>query len=146
MTSVLGFTAAVLFLLYFWYFIRIIKGRPQAFELELLKSLARWMVSKGPAAKSGMWLMYWSSFLIEAAYLGMAYLTVTNPFMHYFTLAIIALEAYHLTWLGLNFRRFFAGRIPVSQLFNWRMERMSALTLFSYSLLLLATLAFFRVG
>lgn len=146
MTLVLGITAAVLFLLYSWYFIRIIKGKPQSFELEILKSLAQWMVQTGPASKGRMWLMYWASLLIEVGYLGMAWLTVSNPFMHYFTITVIALESYHLLWLGLSFRQFFAGRKPVAKLFNWRLERMSALTLFSYSLLLLITLAFFQVN
>lgn len=144
MTLALGLTAAVLFLLYSWYFIRIIKGKPQSFELELLKSLAQWMVQKGPASKGRMWLMYWVSMLIEAGYLGMAYLTLDNPFMHYFTITVILLEIYHLMWLGFSFRRFFKGRKPVSQLFNWPLERWSALTLFSYSLLLLIALAFFQ--
>lgn len=143
MALALGIIAAVFFLLYSWYFIRIIKGRPQSFELSLMKSLAQWMVQEGPPSKGKMWLMYWISLLIEVFYLGMAWLTVTNPFMHYFTMAVIALESYHLLWLGLSFRRFFAGRAPVSRIFNWRLERMSALTLFSYSLLLVITLAYF---
>lgn len=143
MTWVLGTTAAVLFFLYSWYFIRIIKGKPQSFELELLKSLAQWMVQTGPASKARMWLMYWVSVLIEAVYLGMAYLTVNNAFMYYLTITVIALEVYHLLWLMLSFRHFFAGHKPVAKLFNWRLERISALTLFSYSLLLLITLIFF---
>lgn len=143
MTVALGLTAAVLFLLYFWYFIRIIKGKPQSFEFEILKTLAQWMVHKGTASKGQMWLIYWLSLFIEVVYLGMAYLTLSNPFMHYFTVMVIAIEAWHLLWLGMSFRRFFAGRTLISQLFNWRLERMSALTLFSYSLLLLVTLVFF---
>ncbi|HRX21997.1 MAG TPA: hypothetical protein P5273_09790 [Syntrophomonadaceae bacterium] len=146
MTLALGITAAALFLLYSWYFIRIIKGNPRLFELELLKSLARWMVQKGPASKGRMWLMYWSSLLIEAGYLGMAYITLGNPFMHYFTITVMLLEIYHLIWLGFSFKSFFAGRRPVGKLFNWNLERLSALTLFSYSLLLLITLAFFPAG
>ncbi len=145
MTLVLGITAAVLFLLYGWYFIRIIKGKPQSFEMELLKSLAQWMVQRGPASKSRMWLMYWVSLLIEAGYLGMAYFTLGNPFMHYFTITVILLECCHLMWLGISFHHFFAGKKPVSQLFNWRLERLSAMTLFSFSLLLLISLAFFPV-
>ena len=143
MTVALGLTAAVLFLLYSWYFIRIIKGKPQSFELEIMKALAQWMVQKGAASKGQMWLMYWLSLFIEVVYLGMAYLTLSNPFMHYFTVMVIAMEAGHLIWLGTSFRRFFAGKTLISQLFNWRLERMSALTLFSYSLLLLVTLVFF---
>ena len=144
MTLALGITAAVLFLLYSWYFIRIMKGRPQSFELSIMKSLAQWMVEEGPSSKGKMWLMYWLSLLIEAFYLAMAWFIIDNPFMHYFTIAVIALESYHLLWLAWSFRRFFAGRSPVSRIFNWRLERMSALTLFSYSLLLVLTLAFFR--
>jgi hypothetical protein len=143
MTVALGLTAAVLFLLYSWYFVRIIKGNPQSFELELLKALAQWMVQKGPASKGQIWLMYWFSFLIEILYLGLAFLTLSNPFMQYFTVMVAAMEGYHLLWLAFSFKRFFAGQTLISQLFNWRWERMSAISLFSYSLLLLITLIVF---
>jgi hypothetical protein len=143
MTVALGLTAAVLFLLYSWYFVRIIKGNPQSFELELLKALAQWMVQKGPASKGQIWLMYWFSFLIEILYLGLAFLTLSNPFMQYFTIMVAAMEGYHLLWLAFSFKRFFAGQTLISQLFNWRWERMSAISLFSYSLLLLITLIVF---
>ena len=143
MTVALGLTAAVLFLLYSWYFVRIIKGNPQSFELELMKALAQWMVQKGPASKGQIWLMYWSSCWIEILYLGLAFLTLSNPFMQYFTVMVAAMEGYHLFWLALSCKRFFAGQTLISQLFNWRLERMSAISLFSYSLLLLITLIVF---
>lgn len=143
MTLTLGLTAAVLFLLYSWYFVPIIKGNSQTFELELLKALAQWMVQKGPASKVQMWLMYWFSLMIEVLYLGLAFLTISNSFMQYFTVMVAAMEAYHLFWLAMSLRRFFAGQTLISQLFNWRLERMSAISLFSYSLLLLITLIVF---
>jgi len=111
--------------------------------LELLKALAQWMVQKGPASKGQIWLMYWFSFLIEILYLGLAFLTLSNPFMQYFTVMVAAMEGYHLLWLAFSFKRFFAGQTLISQLFNWRWERMSAISLFSYSLLLLITLIVF---
>ena len=143
MTLTLGLTAAVLFLLYSWYFVPIIKGNSQTFELELLKALAQWMVQKGPASKVQMWLMYWFSLMIEVLYLGLAFLTISNSFMQYFTVMVAAMEGYHLLWLAFSCKRFFAGQTLISQLFNWRLERMSAISLFSYSLLLLITLIVF---
>ena len=143
MTVGLGLTAAALFLLYSWYFVRIIKGNPQSFELELLKALAKWMVQKGTASKGILWSMYWLSVMIEVVYLGLAFFSLSNPFMKYFTVMVALLETYHLLWLAFSFRRFFAGQSLISQLFNWSLERMSAITLFSYSLLLLITLIVF---
>ena len=47
MTLLLGVLAGIIFLSYSYYFYKIIIGKPEDFEYELLKSLAARMVSTG---------------------------------------------------------------------------------------------------
>lgn len=143
MTMALGLLAGLLLLLYSIYFVRIIKGKPQAFEIELLKSMAQWMVQRGRASKGQLWLMYVLSVLIELTYFIMVFSLVSNSFMQFFTALLAGVESFHLLSVALSFRRFFASKSMITQLFNWRMERMSAVLFFTHSLLVLITLLFF---
>lgn len=140
MTMALGLLAGSLFLLYSIYFIRIIKGKPQSFELELLRSLAGWMVKSGLRSKGQLWFMYFLSLLIELTYFILVFLLVSNPFMQYFSALMAGFEAWHLLWLGLSLRQFFAGLTRISQMFNWRMERISAILFFTHTMLVLIIL------
>jgi len=139
----LGLLAGSLFLLYSIYFMRIIRGKPQSFEMELLKSLAGWMVQRGPGSKGQLWLMYVMSLIIEVIYFVLVLLIIKNPFMQYFTILLAGLESYHLFWLAMSLRRFFAGITRISQIFNWRLERISATLFFTHALLVLISLIFF---
>ncbi len=143
MTMALGLLAGSLFLLYSIYFMRIIRGKPQSFEMELLKSLAGWMVQRGPGSKGQLWLMYVMSLIIEVIYFVLVLLIIKNPFMQYFTILLAGLESYHLFWLAMSLRRFFAGITRISQIFNWRLERISATLFFTHALLVLISLIFF---
>lgn len=138
----LGLLAGSLFLLYSLYFIRIIKGKPQSFEMELLRSLAQWMVQRGPHSKSQLWLMYMLSILVELIYFILVFLLIGNPFMQFFTALMAGVESYHLLWMALSLRQFFAGKTRISQIFNWRMERISAMLFFTHSMLVLVILLF----
>ena len=142
MTMALGLLAGSLFLLYSIYFVRIIKGKPQSFEMELLKSLARWMVKQGPRSKGQLWLMYLISLMIELIYFILVLLIISNPFMQFFTALLAGLESYHLLWMALSLRYFFTGKTRISQIFNWRMERISATLFFTHALLVLIILLF----
>lgn len=142
MTMALGVLTGSLFLLYSIYFIRIIKGKPQSFEMELLQSLARWMVHRGPSSKGQLWLMYLMSLFIELLYFILVLLIISNPFMQFFTALLAGLESYHLLWMALSLRHFFAGRTRISQIFNWRLERISATLLFTHTLLVLIIMIF----
>lgn len=143
MRMALGLLAGSLFLLYSIYFVRIINGKPQSFELELLKSLARWMVQRGSSSKGQMWLMYLMSLVIELFYFVLVLLLITNPFMQFFTAMLAGLESYHLLWLAVSLRKFFTGKTRISQIFNWRMERISASLFFTHALLVLIIIIFF---
>lgn len=143
MTAVLGIMAGIIFVVYSLYFFKIIKGEPQAFELELLKSLAEWMVERGRASKGQMWLMYFFSVFLEVIYFILSFYLLTNPALQLITAAFAGLECYHMVMMAFSFGRFFGGKTMISQLFLWPLERLSATLFFTHSLLILITLIFF---
>ncbi len=143
MQLTLGLMAGCLFLIYSVYFARILKGTPQLFEIELLKALADWMVQKGARSKRALWLMLLASVVLEALYFGMTLMVIDNPAMVALTFIMAGMECFHLTNTAVNFRRFFASQSSVSQLINWRLERISATMFFTHSFLVMAILLFF---
>jgi len=143
MSVVLGIMAATIFLLYLAYFIKIIKGNPQNLELELLRSLADWIISKGSPSKIYIWRVFFASLGGEALYFYLTLVLIQNPVMRILTLVFIPLEVYHITRIAVSLNRFFSGKYLLSQIFNWRIERASAAIFFTHSLLVLAILFFF---
>lgn len=143
MTAILGTMAGTIFLLYSFYFYRIIREEPHAFELELLRSLANWIIATGARSKNYLWSMLVASALVEILYFYLTLVQVSNPIIHMLTIMIIPLEVFHLFRLGLSFHRFFSGKYLLSQVFSWPLERMSAGMFFTHSLLVVATLLFF---
>lgn len=143
MTMALGIIAGLLVLLYSIYFVRIIKGNPQAFEIELLKSLARWMIKKGRSSKGQLWLMFLLTLIMEIIYFTLVIVVISNAFMQFFTAMLAGVEVYHYLSTGLSFKRFFAGKSTITQLFNWRLERTSTVLFFTHTGLVLATPLFF---
>ena len=109
MEITLGFLALSIFLLYSVYFIKIIKGNPESFELELLSSLANWMIEKGAKSQVRIWLMLFLSLLLEASYFLLVFLIVANPVILGFTVLFASFELLHLLGLGMEFKRFFQG-------------------------------------
>ena len=118
----------------------IIKGNPESFELDLLNSLANWMIEKGAKSQVRIWMMLLLSLLLEASYFLLVILIVANPVMLGFTVLFATFELLHLLVLGLAFKRFFQGQKVLKEVFNWKMERSSALLFFTYSLLVLINL------
>lgn len=143
MKAVLGIMAGIIFVVYSLYFVRIIKGEPQVFELELLKSLAAWMIERGRASKTQLWLMYFLSLLLEIIYFILSFYLLTNPVLRLVTAAFVGVEVYHMSMIAVYFRRFFAGKTMISQLFNWPLERISATFFFTHSFLVLVSLIIF---
>ncbi len=140
MKIALTFFALTLFLLYSLYFVKIIKGSPEIFEKELLGGLANWMLEKGAKSQSHIWQMFLFSFLLEANYFLLVFLTIDNYFMLVFAVLFAAFELFHLFTLGFSLRGFFQGKKVLKEVFNWKVERCSALFFFTYSLLLLVNL------
>ncbi|MEQ8200076.1 MAG: hypothetical protein ABRQ24_01505 [Syntrophomonadaceae bacterium] len=143
MTAILGIMAGLIFLLYSAYFYKIIKEEPHGFELELLRSLANWMITTGARSRIYLWAMLWASVLAEAFYFYLTLVQVSNLVITTLTVMFIPVEIFHLSWLGVAFRRFFRGQYLLRQVFSWPLERLSAGLFFTHSLLVVITLLFF---
>jgi hypothetical protein len=140
MSLILGLFAGIILVLYSFYFIRIIKGNPESFEIELLHALADWMIQKGTSSRGQLWMMLLLAFIMELLYFLLVFLVVKNFFLLIFTGSLIFLEATHLLTLAFSMLRFFRGNIKLKQLFNWPLERTSALLFFTHSLLILVSI------
>ena len=143
MAFILGVMAGSIFLLYSVYFYKIIKEEPYAFELELLKSLANWMIAIGARSRIYLWIMLWASVLLEAFYFYLTLTQINNPVIAMLTFMFIPVEIFHLSRMGVAFHRFFQGQYLLRQVFSWPLERFSAGLFFTHSLLVVTTLLFF---
>lgn len=143
MTILLGVLAGVLFLTYSYYFYKIMLGKPEDFEVELLKSLASWMVSNGSKSRSQLWMIYGISIILEIFYFVLVFTTIKHPVLLVITSFFIGIEFIHLAIIGRSFQKFFSGQIILKSLFNWKMERISALLFFTHSFLVLVCLIFY---
>lgn len=139
----LGIIAGIIFVMYSVYFTRIIRGNPQQFEKQLLTSLADWLVQKGAASKRQAWMMLFISAALEIAYFLLVFLVITNPVMLLLTTMLVGLELYHLIRVSWGFYRFFAGKAVLGDIFNWYIERMSAVLFFTHTLFVIIILLFF---
>jgi len=139
----LGIMAGIIFLLYSVYFVSIIRGNPEHLEMEMMRSLADWIIRTKGSAQAYMWGMYAGSVLVEGCYLYLAIVYVANPAMRFLTGLFILFEINHLLSLGYNLRRFFSGKYLLSQIFHWGRERFSAVLFFTHAFLVLAILAAF---
>jgi hypothetical protein len=139
----LGIMAGVIFLLYSVYFVSIIRGNPEHLEMEMMRSLADWIIRTKASAKAYMWGMYAGSVLVEGLYFYLAIVYVPNPVMRILTGLFILFEINHLLALGYNLRRFFSGQNQLNQIFHWGRERSSAVLFFTHAFLVLAILSAF---
>lgn len=140
MVLALGIAAGIILVLYSYYFVTIIKGTPQRFEIEMIKAFAAWIIARGPAARSQVWLMVAASLLLEIIYFLLVFSVIRNSFMLTFSGFFAGVELVHLFMVSLAFHRFFQGKLMLKEIFNWSMERMSAVMFFTHSLLILFSL------
>ena len=143
MTIVLGIFAGIIFIGYSLYFVQIIKGNQQVFEQQLLEALAGWMISAGAKARRQIWILIILSVILEIAYFVLTLLVVENLLIIAFTGAFVMLETLHIYSIINNFNKFFAGTIELKELFEWRVERISAMVFFTHSFLVLSCIIFF---
>lgn len=143
MTWILGVFAGIIFLLYAVYFLQIVKGKPEEFELEIMKTLAAWMVARGSAAKGQLWLMVLLSLILEVIYFILVFSIIQNNFMVWFTALFAAFEIIHLILISVGLTRFFQGKLKLKDIFKWKAERFSAILFYTHSMLVLVTLLFF---
>ena len=129
--------AGVIFLVYIYYFWLIMRGQASVFEVAIIKNLAAWMIEKGALVKQYLWAMLFLSFTIELLYLVLTFLVFTNPVILFFTIFLAGFECLHLLVIGMNFIKFFQGEIVIKHLLNWRVERSSAVLLFTHATLVM---------
>lgn len=144
MAWILGVFAGVIFLLYAVYFLQIVRGKPDEFELDIMKALASWMVSRGAKAKGQMWLMVVVSALLELTYFILVFVIIQNSFMVLFTTFFAGCELIHLFIISVGLASFFKGQLKLKDIFKWKAERFSAILFYTHSMLVLVTLLFFR--
>jgi len=132
--------ASSILIVYSSYYIKIIRGCPQEFELELLDALQNWLEERKPGH---LWMLLWASALIEILYFSLVFLVLSNPVILAFTGLIIVIEIWHLVLVLAKFRAFLSGSINCAAIFNWKLERISAMGFFTHSLIVLLTLLFF---
>ncbi|HPS90117.1 MAG TPA: hypothetical protein PLC35_09135 [Methanosarcina vacuolata] len=143
MNILLGIIAGLVFLLYSIYFVKIIQGQYRDFEMEILRSLADWIIARGVVSKTHIWSMLFLSLLGEALYFTLTLMLIKNPFIVVFTALFIGLETFHLIRLAVSLKYFFTGKFLLSQIFDWKLERASALLFFTHSFLILVILTYF---
>ena len=85
-------------------------------------------------------MMLLLSFSLELLYFVLVFAVIKNLALLIFTGLFVMIEIYHLTSFGLSLARFFRGDIKLKYLFNWRLERFSALIFYTHSLLVLVSI------
>lgn len=143
MTILLGLLAIFILIVYSVYFVKIIRGNPQEFELDLLHALQNWLQESKPKS---LWALLGASALLELVYFGLVFLVISNPVTWALTFLIIALEIWHLATVLIALRAFFAGKIASTEIFNWKIERVSAMGFFTHSLIVLLTFIFSTIS
>lgn len=136
-----------LFLSIYWiYFTRILKGDSLSLELLIIKSLAEWMIKNGQASKIKLWILMALSIALEITYFYLSLVVIVNPALKLLTGFFAGVEFYHMLNLVLRLKLFFQGRIMISQIFNWRIERISAILFFTHALLVLVSLTILKIN
>lgn len=143
MLTGLAVYAGLLIILYSVYFFKILQGDAQGFEFELMKTLAEWMINRGPASRWQLWLLYILSILLEGFYFFLVFYLLGNPVIKIFSIFFASFEALHLLLVGSNLSRFFRGKIPLKNIFSWPVERSSAGLFFTHGLLVLINIFFY---
>lgn len=145
MTLILGILAGILFITYSFYAVRIIRGNPEEFELDLLKGFATWMISRGAGARMEFWLMVVVAIMLEITYFILAIITIRNPVMLVFSGFFAGSEFIHLILVSKTFSRFFQGELLLKDIFNWKVERVSAMLFFTHTFLVIFCLVITRI-
>lgn len=142
MSFMLVIMAVIILLCYSIYFVKIIQGSARGLELEVLKTLAEWIIRQGVSSKTYIWIMFFLTLLVEIVYFFLTFYLILNPVIRVLTILFIAFEVFHLAATATNLNRFFTGRYLLRQVFNWRIERTSAVLFFTHALLVLFVLVY----
>ncbi len=145
MTVTFGILAGIIFLIYGSYVGRILKGNPQVLETEVNNMLSEWIQEDQKRFARQLLLLLGFGFILEAGYLILAFMVLHNPVMTLLTLVLAAEESLNIGMVIYAFYKYFRQKIDAEKIFNWKMERISAVFFFTHSFLALVSL-FFYIG
>ena len=134
MTILLGLMASSILIVYSSYYIKIIRGYPQEFELELLDALQNWLEGRKPGH---LWMLLWASALIEVLYFSLVFLVLSNPVILVITGLIIIMEIWHLAVVFAKFRAFLTGSISCAAILTGSWSASVPGILYSFLIVLL---------
>ncbi len=138
----LGIMAGVLFIIYGIYFVSILRGRPQAMEMEMLETFVSWLQEEQGSARLRLLIMLTASLILEAIYFVLAFLVLQNPIMIILTLILAGEELLHIGVVLKSSYKYLQGRIGADRILNWIIERLSATFFFTHAFLVLVSILF----
>lgn len=144
MSIVFGMMAGIVILLYGIYFLLIIRGIPHKFELELTKTLVIGLKDQEEKPGKKLLALLLASLAIELLYFTLAFILLHNPVMIILTLILAGEELLHLLVLASAVYKYFKGKIGPERIFNWTVERVSAVFFFTHAWLALVSILFYH--
>ncbi len=140
----LGILAAIIFIVYGIYFATILRGNPQSMEGEMREAFALWLEKEGGSSRLRLSILLLGSLLLELAYFVLAFSLLHNPVMTILTLILAGEELLHLGVVINAVSKYWAGKITARQIFNWIIERVSAIFFFTHAFLVLISILVFH--
>ena len=122
---------------YAFYIRAILKGSADLTERSLMALLADWLAKNGTKSQRKIWLVFWGSVLLEFGYLYLALTSIENVAFNLLTSAILGIEVYSMGRLHQRIWGFFHGKRTLGEIFVWKIERVSAMALFTHAILVL---------
>ncbi len=143
MLIALGIMAGMIFLIYGLYFSAILRGKPQAWEMEMQAAFVSWLHEAKGSARVRLVGMLAASLMLEAVYFILAFLVLQNPVMIILTLVLAGEELLHILVVLNSSYKYLRGRIGAERIMNWIIERVSAAFFFTHAFLVLVTILFY---
>ena len=137
MNWMLNVLAVIMAFGYAFYVRAILRGNADLTEKSLMSMLADWFVENGAKSQRKIWIVYWVSLFLEAGYLYLALTTVENVAFRILTAGILGIEMYAMAKWYQRIWGFFHGKRTFGEIFVWKMERISAMALFTHAILVL---------
>ncbi|NLO21672.1 MAG: hypothetical protein GX119_06685 [Syntrophomonadaceae bacterium] len=136
----LGIMAGIIFMVYGIYFASILRGNPQAMEGEMGETFALWLNTEGKSGRLRLSLLLLGSLLLEGAYFILVFTLLHNPVMIILTLILAGEELLHVGVVINAVNKYWRGKIEAQQIFNWIIERVSAIFFFTHAFLVLVNI------
>ncbi|MDR1616288.1 MAG: hypothetical protein LBR98_04690 [Syntrophomonadaceae bacterium] len=121
---------------YFYYVAKILTGKAALLELMIMDYFLQWIITSNFRSKGKYCLYLAVSFSLEGIYLLLALFLIKNPGFMMFTIFLLSFEIVHLVASVHSVYEFFKNRRPFKKIFDFRIERCSALFLFTHALVL----------